>query len=146
MTPDAVEALPRVFPTVVHMLADTAARFPDQTALTCGPRSLGYAQYLRCVAGFAEELVGYGARGGRVALVCANSLDVPIAMFGAHAAGAQAVPINPTYTERELGYILKDADPIVVIYNAEVASRVRTARCGARHRAHSADRRGWPRA
>jgi long-chain acyl-CoA synthetase len=124
MIPDAVENLPRVFPTVVHMLVDTAARFAGQTALICGPRSLGYAQYLRCVAGFAEELAGYGARGGRVALVCANSLDVPIAMFGAHAAGAQAVPINPTYTERELGYILKDADPIAIIYDAEVASRV----------------------
>jgi hypothetical protein len=62
MIPDAVENLPRVFPTVVHMLADTAARFPGQTALICGPRSLGYAQYLRCVAGFAEELAGYGAR------------------------------------------------------------------------------------
>ena len=28
MTTDAAENLPRVFPTVVHMLADTAARFP----------------------------------------------------------------------------------------------------------------------
>ena len=28
-----VESLPRVFPTVVHMLAEAAARFPDQTAL-----------------------------------------------------------------------------------------------------------------
>ncbi len=124
MSVDAAETLPRVFPTVVHMLADTAARFADKTALVCGPRSLTYPQYLRCVAGFAGELAGHGARGGRVALVGANSLDVPIAMFGAHAAGAQAVPINPTYTERELGYILKDADPIAVIYDAAVASKV----------------------
>lgn len=124
MRADAVENLPRVFPTVVHMLADAAARFPEQTALICGPRSLSYAQYVRCVGGFAEELAGYGARCGRVALVCANSLDVPIAMFGAHAAGAQAVPINPTYTERELGYILKDADPIAVICDAEIAGKV----------------------
>src|SRR5215831_340654 len=135
MSADAVENLPRLFPTVVHMLADAAERFPEQTALICGSRSLSYTQYLRCVAGFAEEVAGYGAGGGRVALVCANSLDVPIAMFGAHAAGAQAVPINPTYTERELGYILKDADPTVVIYDTEVASKVEplTAALGVAH-------------
>jgi long-chain acyl-CoA synthetase len=124
MSAQAVEHLPRVFPTVVHMLAEAAARFPERTALTCGPRRLSYAQYQRCVGAFAAELIACGARGGRVALVCANSLDVPIAMFGAHAAGAQAVPINPTYTERELGYILKDADPIVVVYDADIAGKV----------------------
>ena len=44
-----------------------------------------------------------------MALVCGNSLDLPIAMFGVHAAGAQAVPINPAYTTRELAHILSDA-------------------------------------
>jgi long-chain acyl-CoA synthetase len=124
MSTDAVENLPRVFPTVVHMLADAAARFPEATALICGRRALSYAQYLRCVAALAGELAGCGARGSRVALICANSLDLPIAMFGAHAAGAQAVPVNPTYTERELGYILEDADPVVVIYDADIAGKV----------------------
>ncbi len=120
--PDA--ALPRVFPTVVHMLVDACGRFPQAPALVCGTRALSYAEYLRCVAGFAEELILHGARGSRVALVCGNSLDMPIAMFAAHAAGAQAVPINPTYTERELGYILGDAAPGAIIYDAEVADKV----------------------
>jgi len=124
MSASSAEALPQVYPTVVHMLADTCARFPDVTALVCGARSLSYVEYLRCVAGFADELVRYGARGSRVALVCANSLDMPIAVFGAHAAGAQAVPINPTYTERELSYILGDADPVAIVYDAEIAGKV----------------------
>jgi long-chain acyl-CoA synthetase len=130
------EALPRVFPTVVHMLADTCARFPEATALVCGARSLSCAEYLRCVAGFAAELAGYGARGSRVALVCANSLDVPIAMFAAHTAGAQAVPINPTYTERELSYILEDAAPAAIIYDADIAAKIDplAAALGIRHR------------
>ena len=51
-----------------------------------------------------------GARGSRVALVCANSIDLAIAMFAAHAAGAQAVPINPAYTGREIRHILADAE------------------------------------
>lgn len=77
-----------------------------------------------CVGGFAHELVAGGARGSRVALVCANSIDLAIAMFAAHAAGAQAVPINPAYTGREIRHILADAEPHVVVYDAEVATIV----------------------
>lgn len=116
--------LPRVHPTVVHMLADAAARSGSAPALVCGDRQLSYAQYLRCVAGFARELVALGGRGGRVALVCSNSLDIPVAMFAVHAAGAQAVPINPTYTARELTHILADAEAHVVIYDEDVAGTV----------------------
>ena len=116
--------LPRVHPTVVHMLADAAARSADATALVCGDRQLSYAQYLRCVAGFARELVALGARGARVALICGNSLDIPVATFAVHAAGAQAVPINPTYTARELTHILADAAAHVVIYDEDVAATV----------------------
>ena len=116
--------LPRVHPTVVHMLADAAARAGSATALVCGDRRLSYAQYLSCVSGFARELVGLGARSSRVALVCGNSLDMPVAMFGVHAAGAQAVPINPTYTARELSHILSDAECGIAVYDEEVAPTV----------------------
>lgn len=116
--------LPKVHPTVVHMLADAAARSGEATALACGDRQLTYAQYLRCVAGFARELAAMGARGSRVALVCGNSLDLPVAMFAAHAAGAQAVPINPTYTARELSHILGDAEVGVVVYDDEIAGTI----------------------
>lgn len=128
-------ALPRVFPTVVHMLTDTCARYPDAPALVCGAHELSYAEYWRCVCGFADELAGYGAAGGRIALVCANSLDLPIATFATHAAGAQAVPVNPAYTERELRYILQDAAPVAIVYDTEVAGKVEplAAALGIRH-------------
>ena len=116
--------LPRVYPTVVHMLADAAARSGDAIALACGDRRLSYTQYLRCVAGFSRELVAMGARGSRVALICSNSLDMPVAMFAAHAAGAQVVPINPTYTARELSQVLGDADVRVVVVDDEFAGTV----------------------
>ncbi|HET9043583.1 MAG TPA: AMP-binding protein [Burkholderiales bacterium] len=118
-------SLPTVHPTVVHMLAEATRAAGDATALVLGEERLSYAQYLRCVAGFAHELRRLGARGSRVALVCGNSLDMPIATFAAHAAGAQAVPINPTYTARELGHILGDAEPAAVVYDAEVAGTVK---------------------
>jgi long-chain acyl-CoA synthetase len=116
-------ALPPAFETVVHMLADAAARAPDAEAVICDDRRLSYRDYLSCIAGFARELdERMGARGGRVATVLGNSLESAIATFAVHAAGAQLVPLNPLYTERELSQILQDADPTVVLYDAILAA------------------------
>lgn len=112
------DGLPHVFPTVVHMLDDAAAKAPDRTALVCESERLTYAEYLRCVAGFAHELVDAGAAGERVAIVLGNSLDIAIANFAVHAAGAQLVPLNPIYTAHELEVLLADAAPRVVIYDS----------------------------
>ncbi|MBI3517164.1 MAG: AMP-binding protein [Proteobacteria bacterium] len=122
-------ALPPAYETVVHMLVDAAARAPDAEALVCEDRRLCYRDYLACVAGFARELEGLGARGGRVALILGNAIESAIATFAVHAAGAQLVPLNPIYTARELGAILEDAAPSVVLYDAAnkavIASLVR---------------------
>ena len=117
----ASEPLPRVFETVVHMLADAAATAARAPALVDGGRTLRYDQYLGCVGDFARRLEGLGVRGGRVALVCGNSIEMAIAMFSIHAAGAQAVPVNPIYTAREVGHILSDSQPTAVIYDAATA-------------------------
>lgn len=116
--------LPPVFETVVHMLADAAAQAPDGPALVCGRTRLSYAEYLRCIAGFAQELRDRGASEGRVALVLGNSIEMAVALFAAHAAGAQAVPMNPAYTERELREILRDAEPTAVVYDGTTAAVV----------------------
>lgn len=114
--------LPESHPTVVHMLRDTADRWPAREALVCGDERLDYAGYLGAVATLAHELVALGAAQERVALVLGNGLDVCIATFAVHAARAQAVPLNPLYTPRELGQILEDAKPRVLICEAAVAA------------------------
>ena len=111
--------IPIVYPTVVHMLAAAAAEAPHNEALVCQDERLTYAQYFRCIAWFSHELVDLGARGKRVGIVLGNSLDICVAMFAAHAAGAQVVPCNPMYTERELRTIFEDADLHVIIYADE---------------------------
>ncbi len=117
---DHVAGLPELFPTVVHMLADACSRSPEREALICGSETLTYAEYTRCVAAFACRLIQAGARGERVAILLANSNDAAIAIFAAHAAGAQAVPLNPAYTASELGPILADAACKVIVCDFNV--------------------------
>src|SRR5690606_24279498 len=87
--------------------------------------------------GFAHELRALGARHGeRVALLLGNSAEMAIAMFAVHASGAQAVPLNPIYTERELRYILADAAPVAIAHDdateamvARLAAELGIAHC-----------------
>ena len=116
--------LPRLYPSPVHMLAEAAARRPEGEAVVHGDERLTYREYLRCAAGLAWELGRLDAWGERVAVIMRNSIDTCIALFGVHAARAQVIPINPDYTERELGAILSDAAPRVVIYDVDLRDEV----------------------
>ncbi len=114
--------LPKVFPTIVHLLADSAAHYPGREALVMGEDRLSYADTLACAAGLAGELAALCAggclKGERIAIVLPNSIEICVAIYAAHAAGAQVVPLNPLYTERELEAILADAAPAVLIHDA----------------------------
>jgi long-chain acyl-CoA synthetase len=110
--------------TVVHMLADAGRRAPQAEALVSGERRLNYAEYVSCVAGLARELEALGARGERVATVLGNSIEACVAAFGALAAGAQHVPLNPLYTPRELDLMLRDSAPRVLLVEAALEASV----------------------
>ncbi|MCC7413952.1 MAG: long-chain fatty acid--CoA ligase [Gammaproteobacteria bacterium] len=112
-----MSTLPLVYPSVVHMLAAAVQAAPGREAVVCGNERLSYREYHACVAGFANELVAAGCRGERVAMLMANSPDLCVAMFGIHAAGARAVPLNPIYTRHELEPIVADCTPRAVIYD-----------------------------
>ena len=116
--------MPDAFPSVVHMLAHAAGAHPHKEALVCGGDRLTYAQYATAVARFASELAGLGASGGRVALILPNSTDFAIAAFASLAAGAQTAPLNPLYTAHELGEILQDCRPDVVLVASEAMNKI----------------------
>jgi long-chain acyl-CoA synthetase len=120
-----VPGLPRVWPSVVHLLADAAAVDPEHEAVMLGEQRLSYGDLAGCVSAFAQELLArkIGA-GSRVALLMHNSIDMVVALFGVMAAGAQLAPLNPAYTSNELGPILDDADCLAVVYDTSVASRL----------------------
>jgi long-chain acyl-CoA synthetase len=109
--------MPR-YTTLIQVLREAARAFPDREALVCGARRASYREYLDRVAAVAAHLSQLGVRGERVAILLPNSIEVCIAFFGAHAAGAIVVPLNPLYTERELADILADAAPTVVLFDA----------------------------
>ncbi|MFJ4470946.1 acyl-CoA synthetase [Streptomyces sp. NPDC089424] len=89
-------------------LAEGPAGLP---ALAFGDRSLTYAA-LAAAAGAVAERIGAA---GRVAVWATPDLETAVATVGALAAQVAAVPLNPKSGEKELGHILADSTPDLVL-------------------------------
>jgi malonyl-CoA/methylmalonyl-CoA synthetase len=93
------------------ILLPALSELSGREAIRVGERSLGYPE----LRGVAAHLAGQLDRGTRVAVWAEPVLETCAAVVGALAAGAAAVPINPRAGERELGHIVADSAPSVVL-------------------------------
>ncbi len=93
--------------TLLDCLSDTAQQKPGHPFLLFKGRCLSYGEVDRLSDALAAALVARGIRkGDRVAIVLPNSPQAIVAQLAAWKAGAIAAPMNPLYTEHELGHTL----------------------------------------
>ncbi|QFQ96994.1 acyl-CoA synthetase [Streptomyces phaeolivaceus] len=84
---------------------------PDRPALRFGDRSLTYAELTAVTDTLAARLKG----ADRVAVWATPTLETAVAVVAALRAGVPAVPLNPKSGEKELGHILSDSAPTLVL-------------------------------
>ncbi|WP_280367728.1 long-chain-fatty-acid--CoA ligase [Nocardia wallacei] len=95
--------------SVAAVLAETASRAGEDTALVCGDARVSYRALWARAMRFAERLRARGlGRGDRVALLLTNTPAFPVAYFGILAAGATVVPVNILLRTEEIAYLLRD--------------------------------------
>ena len=95
-------------------------RSPAAAALTHGGVSLDYQTLQRDVQRFVGALAALGVkRGERVGIYLEKRFETVIASFGATAAGAVFVPLNPLLKAEQVGYILRDCNVRVLITSPE---------------------------
>ncbi|MEV8314144.1 acyl-CoA synthetase [Streptomyces sp. NPDC059900] len=83
----------------------------DRPALRFGERSLTYAE----LAAAAGSLAASAGSARRVALWATPTLETAVGVVAALLAGVPVVPLNPKIGERELGHIVADSAPSVVL-------------------------------
>jgi acyl-CoA ligase (AMP-forming) (exosortase A-associated) len=109
---------------LVHdIIFDAARRSPDAEALVDGDRRLSYSELAESVRHGAARLLGNGVGGGigageRVAVYLEKRIEAVAAMFGAAAAGAVLVPVNPLLKAEQVAYILADCNVRVLVTSA----------------------------
>jgi acyl-CoA ligase (AMP-forming) (exosortase A-associated) len=108
-------------PTLLHeLVAATARRTPSAIALTDGDLHVSYESLLDSIQRFAAGLVQAGiGRGDRVGIYLEKRIETVVASFGAAAAGAVFVPINPVLKAEQVGFILADCDVRLLVTSPE---------------------------
>ena len=103
-----------------HLIEDRARSHPDSPALTFKQQTLNYGALWTQVRGVAAGLAELGvAREQRVAVFLDKRIETVAAIFGASAAGATFVPVNPLLRPAQVGHIVRDCDVRVLVTSPE---------------------------
>ena len=105
----------------------SARRYPDRTAAFDDTGEVSYAELERRSNQVAHLLADAGvARGDRVALLAPNRLEVCEVMAGVAKAGMVYVGLNFRLSAEDLGHILGNAAPAVIIASADLVDLARS--------------------
>ncbi len=96
--------------TIASILAESAVRHPDRTAVVMGDVRLTYAQLWAHARQYAAVLREQGVGpGDRVALLLPNTPHFPLAYYGVLALGGVCVPVHALLKAEEIEYVLTDS-------------------------------------
>ena len=102
----------------------SARRYGPRIALIDGARTITYADLDFLSNRFAHFLLGQGLqRGEKVAMLCANSIEMVAAFQGIYKAGLVWVPINTGIGVDAMRYIFEHAEIRHVVIDAELYQR-----------------------
>ncbi|MGX6444229.1 long-chain-fatty-acid--CoA ligase [Neobacillus sp. K501] len=113
--------------TVVQILQETTAKYPENNALSFFGDKISYQQLLGLAQGFTSALQqNQVQKGDRVAIMLPNCPQYVISYYGILGAGAIVTQVNPMSVEREIEYILTDSGAETIIVMDAFYSRVKS--------------------
>ncbi|MEO8483470.1 MAG: MupA/Atu3671 family FMN-dependent luciferase-like monooxygenase [Acidobacteriota bacterium] len=110
----------------VHELIEAqTARTPDAVAVVCRDRSLTYTDLNARANRLAAQLHGLGVRRGDVVGVFVErSLEMVIALIAIHKAGAAYLPLDPSFPQERLSWMVEDTATRVLVTQMTLESRL----------------------
>ena len=127
-------------------LTKTAEQHPDRPAVRLDDMVLTYRELQDGARRVSTLLASKGVGpGDRVGLVLPNVPAFPVLFYGALAAGAVVVPMNPLLKGREVKYYLEDSGAKIVFAWKDMAEEAGKGADDGRHRVHHRRARRLPR-
>ena len=109
--------------TIRDLLEKQAAKYSDKVFLYFGDQNITYRDFNLTVNRVANFFKGMGIRKGEmVAIMLPNSPEFLYTWFGLNKIGAVEVPINTSFTEVEVKYILQHSEASGILVHQEYYS------------------------
>lgn len=107
-------------------MEEACRRFSDRPAYACMGKQITFSELDKLSEQFASFLQNELnlQKGDRIAIQMPNTLQYPVAMFGALRAGLAVVNTNPLYTPREMQHQFKDSGAKAIVILANFASNL----------------------
>lgn len=99
-----------------HLFEDQVNKTPSAVALVYGDKHLTYGELNSKANQLAHSLMKAGVGPDiLVGIYIERSLDMLVGLLGILKAGGAYVPLDPSYPKERLAYMLKDAQPLVLL-------------------------------
>ncbi|HZU33902.1 MAG TPA: amino acid adenylation domain-containing protein, partial [Candidatus Angelobacter sp.] len=110
---------------ITELFEAQVARTPVATALTYGEQSHTFAELNEQANRLARYLMAQGAGPEKVVAICMDrSAEMLTAMLAVLKSGAAYLPLDPSFPEDRLAYMLADAAPLAVVTTQGLAQRL----------------------
>lgn len=101
-----------------HYIEKIASEYPNNIAITCGEIKISYKTLNESANQLARYLVSQNiVSGDLIGVYFTPSIDLIIAILAILKVGAAYLPLDLTYPEKLLDYIISDANPKVILTN-----------------------------
>jgi long-chain acyl-CoA synthetase len=117
---------PDAYASISALIEEGCRRFSDKPAYACMGKQITYEELDRLsqqFASFLQNELGL-QKGDKLAIQMPNTLQYPVAMFGALRAGLVVVNTNPLYTPREMQHQFKDSGVKAIVILANFAANL----------------------
>ncbi|MGW3467349.1 amino acid adenylation domain-containing protein [Saccharopolyspora sp. NPDC000995] len=108
-----------------QLFEEQAQRTPDSVAVTFGEQNLTYAELDARANQLAHHLIDHGVGPEQlVALALPRSVELVVVLLAVLKAGAAYLPLDPGHPDERIRYVIGDAQPTLLISDAEHAARL----------------------
>ena len=107
------------------LVEESVGRTPDKTFFIFKDEEIAYQEFLKSINRVANGFISLGVKkGDKVAILLANCVEFPYSWLAANMIGAILVPVNTSFVDKEIEYVLNHSEAKLLVTSESYLERI----------------------